>query len=179
MNSIHITSYKSPAGELILGSFDNQICLCDWKYRKMRASIDERIRKGLDAEFIEGETEVVKETIRQLEAYFEGELTQFDIPLLPVGTDFQKEVWKKLTEIPFGETRSYLQLSKDLGNPDAIRAVASANGANAISILIPCHRIIGSDGSLVGYAGGLDAKKRLLKLEKAEIQTDKAQLKFF
>ncbi len=179
MNSIHTTSYKSPAGELILGSFDNQLCLCDWKYRKMRSSIDERIRKGLEAEFIEGETEVVKETIRQLEAYFEGELTQFDIPLLPVGTDFQKEVWKKLTEIPFGETRSYLQLSKDLGNPDAIRAVASANGANAISILIPCHRIIGSDGSLVGYAGGLDAKKRLLKLEKAEIQTDKAQLKFF
>ncbi|MCS5490078.1 methylated-DNA--[protein]-cysteine S-methyltransferase [Algoriphagus limi] len=179
MKSIYTTSFKSPVGELILGSFDNQLCLCDWKYRKMRAPIDERIRKGLGAEFVEGESEINKETIRQLEAYFAGDLTQFDIPLLPFGTDFQKEVWKKLTEIHYGETRSYLQLSKDLGNTDAIRAVASANGANAISILIPCHRIIGSDGSLVGYAGGLEAKKKLLKLEKAETQTDKAQLKFF
>ncbi|NVJ85180.1 MAG: methylated-DNA--[protein]-cysteine S-methyltransferase [Algoriphagus sp.] len=179
MNFIYTTSYKSSVGELILGTFEDQLCLCDWKYRKMRTSINERIRKGLEAEFVDKETKVAKETIGQLEAYFAGELTQFNIPLLPVGTSFQKEVWKKLTEIPYGEIRSYLQLSKDLGNTDAIRAVASANGANAISILIPCHRIIGSDGSLVGYAGGLEAKKKLLKLEKAEIQADKAQLKFF
>lgn len=179
MKAIFTTSYKSPVGELLIGTFEDHLCLCDWMYRKMRSPIDERIQKGLQANFENGESKLAKETIRQLEAYFAGELTTFDIPLMPVGTDFQKEVWKKLTEIPFGETRSYLQLSKDLGNPDAIRAVASANGANAISILIPCHRIIGSDGSLVGYAGGIEAKKKLLKLENAEIQTDKAQLNFF
>ena len=84
-----------------------------------------------------------------------------------MGTDFQKEVWTELIKIPYGESRTYLELSKQLGNELAIRAVASANGANAISIIVPCHRIIGSDGKLIGYAGGLSAKKKLLELEGA------------
>jgi len=89
----------------------------------------------------------------------------FDIPILLIGTQFQKEVWKALRNIPYGKTISYLELAYKLNNPKAIRAIASANGANAISIIIPCHRIIGSDGNMVGYAGGLKAKKNLLKLE--------------
>lgn len=164
-NQIQIQYYKSPVGELIIGVFDNQLCLCDWKYRKMRTAVDKRIQKGLNAEYIEKNHPIIEQTIEQLEAYFEDKKTTFDIPLLMIGTDFQQSVWNALIQIPYGKTASYLELSRRLGNEKAIRAVATANGANAISIIIPCHRIIGSDGSLVGYAGGLSAKKQLLKLE--------------
>lgn len=98
------------------------------------------------------------------------------MPIRTIGNDFQKRVWKALQQIPFGETRSYLQLSESLGNPKAIRAVASANGANALSILIPCHRIIGSNGELTGYAGGLNAKKKLLELENPNLKNSQLDL---
>ncbi|MGQ1785199.1 methylated-DNA--[protein]-cysteine S-methyltransferase [Saccharicrinis sp. GN24d3] len=166
--NIITTYFKTPIGELIIGSFGGELCLCDWRYRKMRNQIDQRIQKGLDARYEEGGSEINQETIQQLTAYFQAERSQFDIPLKLVGTDFQQKVWQQLIRIPFGETSSYLELSRDLGNEKAIRAVASANGANAISIIVPCHRIIGSDGKLVGYAGGLDAKKKLLRLENPE-----------
>ncbi len=162
---ISIQYYKTPVGELILGSYDNQLCLADWRYRKMRSSIDARIQKGLKTEYVEESSEIIVETMKQLDAYFANERKTFDIPLLMVGTDFQKSVWQGLIEIPYGTTASYLELSKNIGNEKAVRAVASANGANAISIMIPCHRIIGSDGALTGYAGGLPAKKKLLELE--------------
>ncbi len=162
---ISIQYYKTPVGELILGSYDNQLCLADWRYRKMRSSIDTRIQKGLKAEYVEESSEVIVETMKQLDAYFANERKTFDIPLHMVGTDFQKSVWQGLIEIPYGTTASYLELSRNIGNEKAVRAVASANGANAISIMIPCHRIIGSDGALTGYAGGLPAKKKLLELE--------------
>ncbi len=164
-HTIITRSYQSPVGELILGSYGESLCLCDWKYRKMRNSLNKRISKFLNAEFEEGTSPVIEKTIAQLEEYFEQKRTTFDIPLILAGTDFQQSVWNRLKEIPFGETRTYLQLSQELQNEQAIRAVASANGANAISIIIPCHRVIGSDGQLVGYAGGLQAKKHLLKLE--------------
>ncbi|TDQ18279.1 methylated-DNA-[protein]-cysteine S-methyltransferase [Algoriphagus boseongensis] len=179
MEKILTQSYKSPLGELVLGVFQDRLCLCDWKFRKMRQAVDERLKKGLNAEMEEGSHPVLEQTISQLDEFFTGKRKDFSIPLLTVGTDFQKSVWDSLLAIPFGETRSYLQLSQDLGNPDAIRAVASANGANAISILIPCHRIIGSDGSLVGYAGGLDAKKKLLKLEGAKSAQPQGQIPLF
>jgi len=166
MNTIQIHYYKSPIGELILGSFEDKLCLTDFRYRKMRTTIDKRIQKGLDAEYVEKESEVIKESIKQLDEYFNMQRKVFDIPLLMVGTEFQKSVWKALIEISFGETASYLEQAKKIDNEKAVRAVASANGANAIGIIIPCHRIIGSDGSLVGYAGGLPAKKKLLALEK-------------
>jgi len=164
---IQIQYYKTPVGELILGSYEEKLCLCDWKYRKMRSGIDNRIKKALNTEYEFGDSPVITETIRQLTGYFEEGQTTFSIPLLLLGTDFQKSVWSTLLKIPFGKTASYLELSKKLGNEKAIRAVATANGANAHSIIVPCHRIIGSDGSLVGYAGGLPAKKKLLQLEKA------------
>ncbi|MFV8225277.1 methylated-DNA--[protein]-cysteine S-methyltransferase [Christiangramia aquimixticola] len=108
--------------------------------------------------------------VEQLEAYFAGELKDFHLKLDPKGTEFQKQVWKKLAEIPFGTTTSYLQLSKELGNEKAIRAVAAANGKNPLWIVIPCHRVIGSDGSLTGYAGGLHHKKWLLEHENPPLQ---------
>lgn len=103
--------------------------------------------------------------VTQLKQYFEGGLTEFDLKLNPSGTDFQKQVWKALSEIPYGKTFSYHQLAKELGNVKAIRAVAAANGKNPLWIIIPCHRVIGSDGSLTGYAGGLWRKKWLLEHE--------------
>jgi len=165
VNIIYVQSYQSPIGEILLGSYKGKLCLADWKYRKMRTSIDKRLKKGLKAEYIEESSKVIEETIKQMKEYFAHERKDFDIPLLMVGTDFQQSVWQGLIKIPYGTTNSYLELSKNIGNEKAVRAVASANGANAISILIPCHRIIGSDGSLTGYAGGLPAKKKLLELE--------------
>lgn len=179
MEKILIKNYKSPMGELVLGSYQNQLCLCDWKYRKMRQAVDERIKNGLKAEFEDGEAEVLDNTIHQLKEYFDRNRETFDIPFLLVGTPFQKTVWAALQAIHFGKTASYLDLSRNLGNPDAIRAVASANGANALSILIPCHRIIGSDGSLVGYAGGLDTKRKLLMLEGVKVPSAKNQIPLF
>ncbi|MFC2129272.1 methylated-DNA--[protein]-cysteine S-methyltransferase [Bacteroidota bacterium] len=155
----------TPVGELILGAWENQLCLCDWRYRKMRGSIDKRIQEGLNATFKEGDDPVFPLVEKQISEYFEGDRSSFDIPLILIGSTFQKMVWTSLQEIPYGKTESYVTLSKKLGDVKAIRAVASANGANAISIIVPCHRIIGSKGELVGYAGGLQVKKKLLKLE--------------
>jgi len=162
---ISIQYYQTPVGELMLGAYENQLCMADWRYRKMRKSIDVRLIKGLNATYTEEDTPILEETRKQLDEYFNRKRQTFDVPLLMVGTDFQKQVWRGLIDIPYGTTCSYLELSKNIGNEKAVRAVASANGANAISIMIPCHRIIGSDGSLVGYAGGLPAKKKLLQLE--------------
>ncbi|MFC0875073.1 methylated-DNA--[protein]-cysteine S-methyltransferase [Saccharicrinis sp. FJH2] len=162
---ISVSYYRSPFGELILGSFDGDLCLCDWRYRKMRQAVDERIKAGLRAEFKTEETPVIKATIQQLEAYFEGKRKDFEIPVRFVGSDFQKRVWNASLNIPFGETITYLDLAKSLGDEKSIRAAASANGANAISIIVPCHRVVGQNGKLTGYAGGLDTKRRLLLLE--------------
>lgn len=165
MPHISIQYFTSPFGELILGDYEGDLCLCDWRYRKMRDSIDKRIQEGLQATYFEEETEVITLAKNQLTDYSEGIRTTFDIPLLLVGSDFQKTVWEELVRIPYGSTESYLRLSQKLGNEKAIRAVASANGANALSILVPCHRVVGSQGALTGYAGGVPAKKKLLQLE--------------
>jgi len=108
------------------------------------------------------------EVIRQLNAYFAGELKEFEIPLLMLGTEFQKRVWKALLTIPYGETMSYGELAKKIGEPKAVRAVGAANGQNPLPIIVPCHRVIGSDGSLTGFGGGLENKKKLLELEKGQ-----------
>ena len=162
---ISISYFKTPFGELILGSYEDKLCLCDWRFRKMRDNVDSRIKKGLNTDFIQKETKIIKEAKKQLSEYFAGKRQIFELQILLVGTDFQKQVWEELLRIPFGKTNSYLSLSRNLNNEKAIRAVASANGANALSIIVPCHRIIGNTGELIGYAGGLPAKKKLLELE--------------
>jgi methylated-DNA-[protein]-cysteine S-methyltransferase len=108
-----------------------------------------------------------EEAEEQLEAYLAGERTSFDLPLAPAGTSFQLRVWEALTEIPYGETRSYGAIAAAVGRPDAVRAVGATNGRNPIAVIVPCHRVIGSDGSLTGYGGGLDRKRMLLELEAA------------
>jgi len=165
MKSIGIQYYKTKIGELILGSYEKKLCLLDFRYRKMRNTIDDRIKKGLGADFIEGDDEILELAKGQIEAYLSGELKQFDIPILMVGTDFQKRVWEALLEVSYGVTSSYTQLAESINSVRAIRAVASANGANSLALIIPCHRIIGSNGDLYGYGGGLAVKARLLKLE--------------
>ena len=109
--------------------------------------------------------DVLKTAVIQLQEYFDGNRTDFDLKLNPQGTDFQKRVWQELSQIPFGKTTSYLQMAKNLGDPKVIRAAASANGKNPIAIIIPCHRVIGSDQSMTGYAGGIWRKKWLLAHE--------------
>lgn len=137
----------------------------------IRLRSDGRSLTGLsfDGEVVKEATEptdpVLRETTRQLRAYFDGKLRQFDIPLEPQGSDFQLRVWNELLRIPYSKTISYKELSIRLGDPLSIRAAAHANGKNPIGIIVPCHRVIGSDGSLTGYAGGLWRKARLLELE--------------
>ena len=120
-------------------------------------------------EGIEHETALIKEANRQLSEYLKGERQMFDLPLNPRGTDFQKRVWRALRDIPYGETRSYKQIAEAIGNPKAVRAVGMANNRNPITIVVPCHRVIGADGKLVGYGGGLEMKEFLLRLESCSL----------
>lgn len=157
--------YESPCGILLLGSYEDKLCLCDWQKEKHHDYVSRRLKRFLQTDFEEGTSEVIEKAVRQLDDFFAGKRKEFDVPLLFVGTDFQKTVWNELLKIPFGTTVSYGEMARRIGMPKAVRAVANANGANAISILAPCHRIIGSDHSLTGYGGGLDVKRTLLELE--------------
>lgn len=164
-NKILTQRYLSPCGELILGSLEDKLCLCNWISELHPGRVERRLRTLLNAECADGPSAVTLMAARQLDEYFHRERTTFDMPLLFAGTDFQQAVWRQLLEIPYGQTISYGEIARRLGIPKAVRAVANANGANAICLFAPCHRVIGSNGSLTGFGGGLDAKKFLLKLE--------------
>ncbi len=164
---IYIKRYESPCGELMLGSFGDKICLCDWQVETHRDHVNRRLKKFLNVEFEEGSTTIIEKATSQLDEFFAAKRKDFDIPLLFVGTDFQKTVWDELLKIPYGQTISYGEMARRIGMPRAVRAVANANGANSISIFAPCHRVIGSDRSLTGYGGGLKVKQALLNLEGA------------
>ncbi|MBL7002754.1 MAG: methylated-DNA--[protein]-cysteine S-methyltransferase [Gammaproteobacteria bacterium] len=168
MKKINIQHHQTPVGELILGSFNTKLCLADFNNRKARLSIDKRIQHKLNAQYIEKPSDAIESFIFQLDEFFNGVRQTFDIDLLMAGTAFQQNVWNTLLKIPYGETRSYRQLAQSLSKEKAVRAVANANAANALSIIIPCHRVISSNGQLTGYAGGLDAKKYLLNLEQSK-----------
>lgn len=157
--------YDSLCGKLLLGSLDNKLCMCDWLMEPHHNHIERRMKKLQNAELKEGTSPVIEQATAQLDEFFAGTRKTFDIPLLLAGTDFQRKVWNELQTIPFGHTISYRELAQRIDMPQAVRAVANANGANAISIFVPCHRVIGSNHSLTGYAGGLDAKRILLELE--------------
>lgn len=157
--------YSSPCGELLLGSFNGRLCLCNWADEKHPGRIHGRLKKLLNAEYRDGTSDIIEKAATELDEYFRRERKDFDIPLLFAGTEFQKKVWDRLLEVPYGQTVSYGEMAAGLGIPGAVRAVANANGANAISIFAPCHRVIGSNGSLTGYGGGIAAKRFLLDLE--------------
>lgn len=164
-NKIRITRYRSPVGEMTVGSYDGQLCVCDWTNGRQRSIVDRRICRVLKAEFEEGSSEVIQETINQLDEYFGRKRREFAIPLLFTGSKFQCRVWTELLDVPYGTTISYGEVARRIGNPKAVRAVASADATNPISIIVPCHRVIGSDGQLTGYGGGLLTKRQLLDLE--------------
>ena len=166
MNQINIQLHKTEIGGVVLGSFRGKLCLLGFRRREMVGTVDDRIKKALNAEFVEHDDEILEKTRRQLDEYLQGHRREFDIPVLMVGTDFQKRVWNELMKVPYGDTSTYLKVAQDVGNERAVRAVGNANAANPISIIVPCHRIIGSDGELVGYGGGLSVKRRLLELER-------------
>ena len=164
---IEIQRFGTAWGDLILGARAGALCLCDWVDRTDRGAIDARIQRSFNAVYIDRENPLLSSAIEQLEAYLRYRQKQFDIPLRTAGTPFQQRVWAQLQKVPYGTTLSYARLAESIGQPRAVRAVAAANGANALSIIIPCHRIVGSDGGLTGYAGGLRAKAGLLALESA------------
>lgn len=165
METIHVKRYLSPVGEMLIGSYGDKLCICDWNTEKRRETIDRRIGKYLHAVYEAGSSEVIEQAIARLDEYFAGRRREFTVPLLFTGTEFQCRVWEELMHIPYGATVSYAELACRIGNPKAVRAVASANANNPISIFVPCHRVIGSNNKLTGYAGGLAAKRQLLALE--------------
>lgn len=154
------TIHPSPVGKLKLVASDKGVAAILWENDR-----EDRVPLGAMTEA--PDHPVLVETRRQLDDYFAGKRTQFDLPLDFHGTDFQKSVWAALLRIPFGETRTYAQIARELDRPTAFRAVGAANGKNPISIVAPCHRVIGTDGSLTGFAGGLAGKQFLLELEGA------------
>ncbi len=165
MNKISIVYYKTKIWELIIWSFEWKICIVDYRYRKMRITIDTRIQIWLDAEYIEEENDILIELKKQLDEYLIWKRKEFNIPIITVWTDFQKQVWKELLKIPYWKTCSYLELAKKINNEKAVRAVASANGANSIWLIIPCHRIIESNWWIWWFAWWINMKKKLLNIE--------------
>lgn len=155
------TYVHSPVGRLKIVARDTGLVAILWEN-------DDPKRVRLEDSREEDGHPVLLEAELQLREYFSGKRTSFSVPLEMQGTDFQKSVWRALLQIPFGETRSYGELAKQLGKPAASRAVGAANGRNPVSILVPCHRVIGASGKLTGFAGGLEAKQVLLRLEAAQ-----------
>lgn len=162
---IHIQYFPSPCGDIVMASIDDELCLSDWNDWPCAERNKKRLLRYLKADFTEETSEVLENAKMQLKEYFVGVRKTFDVKIHPVGTEFQHQVWKALCEIPYGETRTYKDIAQRVNNIKGVRAVAQAIGANGICIIIPCHRVIGSNQSLTGFAGGLDAKKVLLKIE--------------
>ena len=159
----------TPVGGLVLGACGGRLCLCDWDVAGRRERVGGRVARGLGVEMREGDCEVIHRAEGELEEYFGGVRRCFGVQLAFVGTEFQQRVWRALLEIDYGRCVSYGELAGRIGCASSVRAVANANGANALSIFVPCHRVVGADGRLTGYAGGLDAKRKLLELERGTL----------
>jgi AraC family transcriptional regulator of adaptative response/methylated-DNA-[protein]-cysteine methyltransferase len=164
-NIILMTKLTTPVGPMFACSTKKGICLLEFTDRKMIETGFRDLQQRLNAIILRGENHHLKQLKQEMKEYFGGKRRSFDLSLDTPTTEFRQQVWNKLREIPFGQTASYKEQAIKLGNKKAVRAVANANGQNRIAIVIPCHRIIGSDGSLTGYAGGLDRKKWLLQHE--------------
>ena len=157
--------WRSPCGVLELGSLGGRLVMSDWVDGWHRRATLSRTERLLNATFEEGDSTLLDKAQTELEEYFAGRRLTFSVPTLAAGSDFQKRVWEALQAIPWGSLVTYSELAAKLGSPRAVRAVANAVGANPLSIIIPCHRVIGADGTLAGYGGGYAAKRALLALE--------------
>ncbi|WP_205514613.1 bifunctional transcriptional activator/DNA repair enzyme AdaA [Longitalea arenae] len=165
---IDLKRLETPLGTMFAGAVSEGVCLLEFSDRKMLETEFIMLAKSLNAVVIQGENEHFKILEKQLEEYFAGKRQSFSVPLCTPGSSFQNEVWRALQRIPYGETRTYAQQANAIAKPAAVRAVAHANGMNKISILVPCHRVIGADGHLTGYGGGLWRKQWLLDLERGK-----------
>jgi AraC family transcriptional regulator of adaptative response/methylated-DNA-[protein]-cysteine methyltransferase len=163
---INISRFTTPLGPMYACASDKGICLLEFTNRRMLENEFKDLIKRLDAVILPGKNPFLDQAEKEILEYFEGKRKHFSVPLHTPGTEFQNAVWKILQDIPYGETRSYKMQAQILGKPQATRAVASANGMNRVAIIIPCHRVIGEDGSLTGYAGGLAKKRWLLDHER-------------
>ncbi len=163
-----VTRFLTPLGPMLAAAYDDGLCLLEFHDRRMLETQIKRVKKLLECEIVPGNHPVLKQTGEQLKDYFNGTLKQFTVPLVLKGTEFQEAVWGRLLKIPYGETLSYEQLARDIGRPGAQRAVGRANGDNRLGIIVPCHRVVRSDGSLCGYGGGVWRKRHLLDLEQAQ-----------
>ena len=163
---ITITRILTPLGPMMAGATEEGICLLEFTDRRMLETQIKRLKKHLGRELVPGKNKYFEPLSREINEYFEGKRKRFSVPLVVPGTDFQKQVWEELQTIPYGKTRSYEAQAQAIGNPKAIRAVARANGDNRIAIIIPCHRVIGKDGSMTGYGGKIWRKEYLLELER-------------
>lgn len=164
---VTVSRIPTPLGPMVAGAVDDALCLLEFADRRMLETQIVRLQKHLECVFVPGTHEVLDRLAEELESYFGGGETEFSVPLVTPGTPFQQQVWTNLRAIPAGTTKSYAEIATEIGRPSAVRAVARANGDNRIAILIPCHRVIGADGKLTGYGGGLWRKKRLLDVEAA------------
>lgn len=164
-NVILISRLTTPLGPMFVCATENGVCLLEFVDRRMLESEFKDLQKRLNATIIAGENEHIKQAKKEIAEYFEGKRKTFNVKLETPGTDFQNLVWHYLQKIEYGNTSTYQQQAEKINNPKAVRAVASANGFNRISIIIPCHRVIGKDGKLTGYGGGLERKKWLLEHE--------------
>jgi AraC family transcriptional regulator, regulatory protein of adaptative response / methylated-DNA-[protein]-cysteine methyltransferase len=162
---IKTTTIQTPIGEMTAAATGDGICLLAFGDRYSSASDLAELSKLLDTRIVRGWNMHLWTLRKQLKEYFRGKRKGFTLPLITPGTEFQQSVWRELQKIPYGSTISYLEQAEHLDNPKAVRAVAGANGSNRIAIIIPCHRVIGSDGSLIGYGGGLEKKKWLIDHE--------------
>ena len=162
---LQVERVLTPLGPMIIGADDEALCLLEFGERPMLATQLERLRRRLRCAMVPGSNAITRQAAAEVERYFAGRLQRFDVPTVDPGTDFQRRVWSELRSIPYGTTSTYAELARAIGQPTAVRAVARANGDNRLALIIPCHRVIGSDGSLTGYGGGLWRKKRLLELE--------------
>ena len=165
MNTIITKHIETELGPMIAGISNNQLCLLEFARQERLSRTLTKLEKNYKYSLIEGEHPLFQQLENELADYFAGSLKTFNIPLLMIGTDFEKRVWNELLKIPYGRTKSYLEIAILVGNPTAFRAVARANGSNNISIIIPCHRVIASNGNLQGYGGGIWRKEKLLNLE--------------
>lgn len=167
--NIEYQHYNSPCGNILVGASEGKLVLCDWVDKHCKNTIGRHMLGQWQVFFYEASNVIIEETIVQLDQYFLGQRTEFELPLLLIGTPFQQHVWEELLKIPYGQTISYLRLAERMGIPKAVRAVANANGANPVSIIVPCHRVVGSNGKLGGYGGGLETKRFLLNIEQPSI----------
>jgi len=162
---LKVTRVLTPLGPMIAGGTEEALYFFEFSDRRRLEKQLEGLRRRLDCVLVPGDNSLLRRTTEEIESYFAGELRQFSIPLMDPGTEFQRTVWDELRKIPFGETRSYADVARAIDRPSAVRAVANANGDNRMAIFIPCHRVVGSDGRLTGYGGGLWRKQHLLDLE--------------